>query len=976
MTLWVVWSIKKISDATHRELYHNIQKTTTPDDLSYYKLPDTLDITSSQLSKALKDDNNSQQHQREQQALRDYTNTAFPPPNYETPPQFDTDMVQERIRTSLHAGQYFPTGIEDYPLYVIKAQGTAALCATGTISQLKTTNTRSPLMWKFFGLSGKNTRNLEQLLSQHGWKSIINTKDQYSYYEDRSIADHNLPSHYNNLLRQADHIPANSILTARYADSKKLNDAKQTDKISTHSLRSLGQITQDLTFKQLWLTGDNLTVFQNTKDQNEQQAILIRHLLYQRQIKNGMCWDFKNQAPRIRQLLKDYPKLLTVTRDDAQAHFHGTMVDHVYPIGQTPTNFVHYLFEIIAYNGSNKDGSKFLIGDILIAWLKALKYDSYNQISPLYKQIETIRHPFMNKNFIWSTYIVNFDDIDLNHNKKIDKTDKTIHEVLDEIVITRHTNHGQKEWLTIDQTRSYITKYLTILWAMDRFPTGTMIPLPILTSTHRNLINSWYEQYITLFNTFRDASKEKYFSHIVHDIIPNVSNISIQGNFVYPVCFWDDNITITQKICTWIDLLSQRKDKSWKKKNDIHTGIKLWTLTREEYNTIHTIVSPYISYKDTKTVQTWQIITIDIPGILWSPQFQSYIAEQKKLANNYLPTIDHSVLGRFDDLMKILDIDESNRTILQHYILRETGGEISFFDIASSQFGKNLRPNTRIGRWRLKMIGEKLDFDDRLSDIKEISSQWPLQTRIKYFIKWDAHKIDWIIQSSNDLLANDRLHLTTNQKNDLKEIISIAKPLLIQKNRKRSLDDKIKEYDIQKKGNYYKNLLLQQKNNNIQIQQWEEQLLHILSDIINLTPSSLSDPLRDLGTLLSIKMNDYKIDNYKSHYAWKLRKYLNVSWLTVEQVAFVQEFGYIANHVGNPLNEQYRDDVINFYTKKKKNNPNYSMIELHNEPDLQYIYKYSNTLPPHRDIPSATLWWLISIFSAWWLYKTKKKKAI
>jgi hypothetical protein len=64
-------------------------------------------------------------------------------------------------------------------------------------------------------------------------------------------------------------------------------------------------------------------------------------------------------------LIKDYPKLLTVTRDDSQAHFHGTMVDHVYPIGQTPTNFVHYLFEIIAYNGSNKDGSKFLIGDIL-----------------------------------------------------------------------------------------------------------------------------------------------------------------------------------------------------------------------------------------------------------------------------------------------------------------------------------------------------------------------------------------------------------------------------------------------------------------------------------------------------------------------------------------------------------------------------------------------------------------------------------
>ena len=34
------------------------------------------------------------------------------------------------------------------------------------------------------------------------------------------------------------------------ADSKKLNDAKQSNKISTHSLRSLGQITQNLTFEQ------------------------------------------------------------------------------------------------------------------------------------------------------------------------------------------------------------------------------------------------------------------------------------------------------------------------------------------------------------------------------------------------------------------------------------------------------------------------------------------------------------------------------------------------------------------------------------------------------------------------------------------------------------------------------------------------------------------------------------------------------
>jgi len=72
---------------------------------------------------------------------------------------------------------------------------------------------------------------------------------------------------------------------------------------------------------------------------------------------------------------------------------------------------------------------------------------------------------------------------------------------------------------------------------MDRFPTGTIIPLPTLTPANRKLIDSLYEQYMTLFNTFRDASKEVYFSHIENDIIPHLTNISTQGSFVYPVCF-------------------------------------------------------------------------------------------------------------------------------------------------------------------------------------------------------------------------------------------------------------------------------------------------------------------------------------------------------------------------------------------------------------------------------------------------------
>jgi hypothetical protein len=128
-----------------------------------------------------------------------------------------------------------------------------------------------------------------------------------------------------------------------------------------------------------------------------------------------------------------------------------------------------------------------------------------------------------------------------------------------------------------------------------------------------------------------------------------------------------------------------------------------------------------------------------------------------------------------------------------------------------------------------------------------------------------------------------------------------------------------------------------------------------LSDIINFTSTSLSDPSHNLGTLLSIKMTAYQISKYKSEYARQLQSYNNSTSLTIEQIAFIQEFSYIANHAGTPLNQQYRNEIINFYNQKKEENPHYSMTELHNEVALQHIYNYTNTLPSHSDIPSATL---------------------
>jgi hypothetical protein len=93
---------------------------------------------------------------------------------------------------------------------------------------------------------------------------------------------------------------------------------------------------------------------------------------------------------------------------------------------------------------------------------------------------------------------------------------------------------------------------------MDRFPTGTAIPLPDLTPENRAIIDKLYPLYKEKLNDLRILSQEKYFEYLKTNSIPTLdskSSLQRDGLMIYPICSGDDELAITRQICTWISFL-------------------------------------------------------------------------------------------------------------------------------------------------------------------------------------------------------------------------------------------------------------------------------------------------------------------------------------------------------------------------------------------------------------------------------------
>lgn len=274
----------------------------------------------------------------------------------------------------------------------------------------------------------------------------------------------------------------------------------------------------------------------------------------------------------------------------------------------------------------------------------------------------------LDPHIIGSTYIINFDDIDLNRNKKIDQNDKPITEVIQHIAKERktHINHIDQE-LDENTIYNYLIKYWTILGATERFPTGTIIPLPYLNTHTRKHIDNTYQAYTQVYEDFRNVSRQKYYDHLEHKVLPQwttYAKIQQDGAIIYPITSFDTEITITLQIMKWLDIISNYN-------SEINIPLQLHQLPNEELQHIYQLIKPAIIYKTTKTIQPGQTIEIDMHQVI--KNMQEYLHTYQYLEQNQLDTINHPISQQFDNVMKSLQISSANRAIINHYLLRETG---------------------------------------------------------------------------------------------------------------------------------------------------------------------------------------------------------------------------------------------------------------------------------------------------------------
>lgn len=817
-------------------------------------------------------------------AIKEYIEYSLPKSDYAIDPWLYTRLVENRIYNNVFPGNVFPTGLEEYSINVKKEHGDA-LCASAIRAKLRMFNIRSEEMRKFFAKQGKHTRFAEQLLSQHGRKSTINEFDSTEYYDQTTTE--NLHPHYNNVLNNLHNSKAGNIITARYASSRSLQLARHEDQNATHSILSLWTITQHLTWSQLWIeqwTQEYIDFIKS--DESEKKVIIAYQLLKTRAIKENMIGEETQQKNRIRMLLSNYPDLLsigiTIEWADIKINIKGPMWEHVYPINWQPTNYIHYLFELIAYNwwNLNNDGSVFLLCNEFTSTNNALKKDIYNWASPLYKHIEQIRKKTIQSEMILKTYIVSFDDIDQNRDKKINNKiingnkDKTIAEVLEEMTEVCYNSSQSITKLNKEHTKEYLKKYLHILWAIDRFPTGTILPMPYLTEDNRKIIDELYPQYVQYNDKLEHTSQKKYENHIIDKLSTTSFNSLLhQPVVVYPVCSWDDEVSITQQICKYIDKMVQHQPNMGDKK------IKLGNLSREEYNRIFQIIQSDMIFPESypkQALRTNQKVYINLPQVIESINTH-YYPTKIQLSHNYIPPVISKELEKFEEIYDILEINESTRNIQKHNIIAETWWDISIFDIS------------KIQRSRTKMIMEYTDFDDNnfLSKIKNINSEWPLQIRLDYYLV-ARNDVELIIQSAQHIVEKTKeLWIDESQHKKLDEIITawikLQKEISILERQKIKTS---KEFEKQK-----------------------GELKHILSDIINLTGNSLDNPKSDLWTLLSIQISAYTIERYLWRYSDKLQESIWDKPLTKEEISFIQHFTVIAHH----LWQQDADQVFKIY---------------------------------------------------------------
>lgn len=247
--LWALGTIQKTKDYYSHSNYENL-KTHYNKGEEAPLLKTHTDLISNKLSDAIDDQPLSERQRQEdiKSATEDYKDHSFPLLNYETDPKLYQQLIQDRISHNLYPGNVFPTGLEEYDSDVRRKHGNA-LCSSAIWMKLSKMNNLSSSMQEFFAQQGKHTRFAEQLLSQYGWESTVDTKDQLSYYKQTTKS--HLHPHYHHLLQNLHNAQAGDIMLMRYSRSGAHGPAREANKNATHNILSRGTQTQTFIWSEI-----------------------------------------------------------------------------------------------------------------------------------------------------------------------------------------------------------------------------------------------------------------------------------------------------------------------------------------------------------------------------------------------------------------------------------------------------------------------------------------------------------------------------------------------------------------------------------------------------------------------------------------------------------------------------------------------------------------------------------------------------
>lgn len=818
-----------------------------------------------------------------QRADNNYKKNHLPTPDYHLQDNELQYLTNLRIRNHPIPHMVLVSGIEDYRNASSMKAKHNDLCLTAWTGENKRMNINSKAVNDLLWTKGKKVWIITHDLERLWYHSLISTTDQPSYYTSLKQTKI-MPAHYHNILKQAQYSKAGDMLIFRNAASGNLSKTiPEWQQHGTHVAFSHGVQQQDLLWSQIGISIDELNHYPSDIDK---QAFLIYKLMtietkdhITRAPKKNMIWPKDEQIARIKSLLQTYPELLkvhyTISNDMIIISYKGIFVTHGYDNKLT----AQFLLELIAYNwwtintkatNSSAGWGRFLMTNAFRAWSKAQKFEHYNTLSPLYQTIYDFSKKFLSPESldishedrsVLYPHIIHFDDVDRNRNRIIDKYDKTVSELLDDMTeeyfritydnfrgmsvkefLAYKDNHDQRtkdqDYLNT-QVRPYIKKYLEMLRIIQNVPIHTTIPIPNLHNPKvKEAIQQAHPQYIDLmYRTFEPASQQKYYDYLHKQIQHHTISNFIQEHAVikHPFVLGETELHTTQRI---IDLYDDMMSKTYP---DIYT--KIWISSNEQIKHIYAYIQHGIQLPS--KIQHWKQATIYLPHVIqW---LHSYIQYRDKLFSNQLRELPAHDIGLSDNIATHLDIHPTTRNLTKHILPRESYNTW-LFNIANH-------------RTIFKMIGESLGMDNKdnlLSRFYYIQSEWPLQIRIEDNYLWYNETIQIIKQAALQVKkSSHEFSINISDQKTIDEIIQLCTTTIT-------------------------------KNNKLTQNEFEhsrKELKKLLSQNI-----SINNNLTDIGSLLSIKIVAQTIE-------WHLRRYGNalyntIEWknLNAEEVNFLQQF--------------------------------------------------------------------------------------